>query len=161
MTKESSEGRLSDGRPRLVQASARLAEGREGVPSRSQKWIRESDRGSGTVVGIGLTALVGFLTVLVVFLGSAFCARADAQNAAQQAALAGAYLVVSPGSAPSNEVCSKAQRIVEANHGRLLRCSLKASDVVVEVGIQPSVGILPQMTAWAKAGPVECVSRNG
>lgn len=161
MAKESSKGRLFDENLRRVQLLVPLVKGWGSLLARSRKWVRKRDRGSGTVVGVGLMALVGFLAVLVVFLGSAFCARADVQNAAQQAALAGAYLAVSPGSAPSNEICSKAQRIAEANHGRLLRCSLKASDVVVEVGIQPSVGILPQMTSWAKAGPVKCVSRNG
>lgn len=119
------------------------------------------DRGSGSAAGIGLVALAAAGLFLAAVLGSAFIARSQAQTAADQAALAGAMYIQDKGAVSGEEACLSADAAARNNHADLTGCIVRDSNVTAEAGVSPFFRFLPRIHAKAKAGPVDCVSRNG
>ncbi len=122
---------------------------------------RGRDRGSGSAAGIGLVALAAAGLFLAAVLGSAFIARSQAQTAADHAALAGAMYIQDKGAVSRGEACLSADAAARNNHADLTGCIVRDSDVTAETGVSPFFRFLPRIHAKAKAGPVDCVSRNG
>ena len=108
---------------------------------------RAGDRGSGSVLAIGLIAALAVLTAVLVPLYSALAARSAVGTAADAAALAAADVAV--GLAPGNP-CEAAARVAEANAASVGACTVDGLVVTVRVG-RSVVGVM--VTATATAGP--------
>jgi secretion/DNA translocation related TadE-like protein len=128
--------------------------------SSGQRWWRGDgggpacwrDRGSGTVLALALSLLIGLGATAGVARGLAVAARHRANAAADLAALAGAAAALDgPGGA-----CTEAGRVARANGGRLDRCVVTGEVVEVRVARALALGRLGQWTAVgrARAGPV-------
>ena len=109
-----------------------------------------ADRGSGTVLMVGLVAVVLALFVAISLLGRAQSARGAAQTAADLAALAAAQQLVDGGAGPT-VACGTAREVVAANGAVLTGCSLLGHGVV-RVTCERSGG-LGAARASARAGP--------
>jgi secretion/DNA translocation related TadE-like protein len=112
---------------------------------------RGRDRGSITVVvlGVGLvTILLGLATAGV---AAAVLARHRARAAADAAALAGAAQAM----AGVSSACAAADSIAVANGATLTDCALDGWDVVVTVDVVPGpiIGLAGVASAAARAGP--------
>ena len=109
------------------------------------------DRGVATVWAAGAIAILMSLTVFGLHLGGAILARHQAQSAADLAALAGA------GSAVAGEqaACSRVRAVTERMRVRLVACSVREWDVLVQVTARPGgpLGGLGEATGQARAGP--------
>jgi secretion/DNA translocation related TadE-like protein len=114
-----------------------------------------SDRGGGTVLALGLSALVVLSATVGVVRGLAVLARHRAVAAADLAALAGAVAVLD-GPAVA---CAEADRVALANGGHLSRCVVAGEVVEVQVARALPLGRLGRWTAVgrARAGPVAAV----
>lgn len=116
--------------------------------------MTDSDDGSGTVLALG--AIGALLTTLVTALLVAGALRAahQARGAADLAALAAAQ-ESSLGSTPGH-ACAVGAEIAHRNGARLLRCSVGAGSVVTvdaAVAVPLRLGLVPEMTGRARAGP--------
>lgn len=132
------------------------------------------DRGSGTVLALGLVALLLMLLTAAAALGSAVLASERARTAADSAAIAGASAVNRlpgqaharpavgplPGSVPGplpasvpTDACSTAGRFARLNHAELVRCAVAGADVSVLVRVRPGFPGLGPAIATARAGP--------
>jgi secretion/DNA translocation related TadE-like protein len=110
-----------------------------------------NDRGSGTVLVLGLSLLVVLSAAAGVVRGLAVIARHRAEAAADLAALAGAAAALDgPGRA-----CAEAGDIAVANGGRLRSCVVAGEVVEVQVARDLPLGRLGQWSAVgrARAGP--------
>ncbi|MFJ5775059.1 Rv3654c family TadE-like protein [Streptomyces sp. NPDC093094] len=105
-----------------------------------------SDRGSATVWGIGVIAVLCAVFGGVLVLGQAVVVRQHAARAADMAALAAADHRPEGGTA----ACGHAARVARAQGARLVRCSLdgEISDVTAESARGPFTA-----EARARAGP--------
>jgi secretion/DNA translocation related TadE-like protein len=85
-------------------------------------------------------------------IGAARVGRHQARLAADAGALAGAVRAVEGRRA----ACDRAAQLVAANGGRLVECLVQGLDIVVraEVTVTPLPGLVRQVTAAARAGPV-------
>lgn len=117
-----------------------------------------AERGSGTVLTLGLVAVVCALMVGIALLGRAQCARTTAQTAADLAALAAAQDVRDAssgqfglGSGVSGAPCEVARQVARANDSSLTGCWLLDGGVVRVTTARP--GGLGAATASARAGP--------
>ncbi len=114
------------------------------------------DRGSASVLvlGVGLTVLLAGSAGA--WVGAAVVARHQAETAADLGALAGAQRSV----LGDRVACTRARRIVTANGGSVLACSVDGLDVTVRVGVGPPglAGRFSLATATARAGPVRAVA---
>lgn len=110
------------------------------------------DRGSATVWAAGAIAVLLSLAVFGLYLGGAMLARHHAQSAADLAALAGAGSAV----AGDRVACSRARLVTGRMRVRLVSCSVRGWDVLVQVSARPGapLGRLGEATAHARAGPV-------
>ncbi|MGI5246545.1 Rv3654c family TadE-like protein [Dactylosporangium sp. CA-139066] len=106
------------------------------------------DRGSASVVMLGVGLAVFLLTIGFVSAEGVVIARHRARNAADAGALAGALSAVR-GSAGA---CAEAARLVAANGGRLASCKVAGPVVTVDVEVRAPVGLTASATA--RAGPV-------
>jgi secretion/DNA translocation related TadE-like protein len=108
-------------------------------------------RDGGSISLLMVMIGIGFVAALVVGLGlgGGRLARHRAQNAADAGALAGAVWAVDGPQA----ACVVARRVVTANDGRLVRCSVDGLDVRVTVEVRVADGT-PVGQASARAGPV-------
>ncbi|MGV8965998.1 MAG: pilus assembly protein TadG-related protein [Cellulomonas sp.] len=131
------------------------------------------DRGSGTVVAVGLVAVVLLLIGMISLLGRAQSARGAAQTAADLGALAAAQHLAGAsgrfggagGSGPvvgraepgagygsaAFEACGIAREVAAANGAVLSRCVLLGGGVVRVTATRP--GGLGAAIATARAGP--------
>lgn len=113
------------------------------------------DAGSGTVLVVGLVAVVASLAVALALLAQATVARHRAEAAADLAALAAADVLL--GRAPG-DACGRAERVAALNGARLVACR-PAGDgsVVVDAVVTPggAAGALGAARATARAGPAE------
>jgi secretion/DNA translocation related TadE-like protein len=114
------------------------------------------DRGSGTVLLLGVVAVVVVLAAGLGLLVSAQLARGRAQAAADLAALAAAdELRGGPaglGAAVGGSPCGVAGAVAERNGGRLISCRAEGLGVVrVQVAVGGRAGTA---SADARAGPV-------
>ncbi|MFG2166127.1 Rv3654c family TadE-like protein [Micromonospora chersina] len=84
-------------------------------------------------------------------LGAARCARHQARNAADFAALAGAARVLEG----AEEACGRAADLAAENGGRLTACRLDGLDVVAtaEVRVAPLPWLARTASATSRAGP--------
>ena len=127
----------------------------------------DRDRGSGTVLVLGLIAVVIVLTGFVAAVGISVIARHQAEAAADLAALAaaGSVSMMDPESLRGTtgwveSGCARALAVAEANGGKLIICqNLNDGSVFVEVAV--TVRVLPRLlvtdgalsaTARARAG---------
>lgn len=109
------------------------------------------DRGMATVWAAGVIAVLMSLTVFGLHLGGVILARHHAESAADLAALAGAGSVV----AGEGYACARARQVTDRMRVRLVSCSARGWDMLVQVAARPGgpAGSLGEATARARAGP--------
>jgi secretion/DNA translocation related TadE-like protein len=105
------------------------------------------DRGSGSVLAVGLIAAIAVLTAVLVPLYSALATRSSVGVAADAAALAAADVAV--GIAPGIP-CETARRVVSAQGAALTSCAVDGLIVTV-VASRRILGV--DVVAAATAGP--------
>ncbi|MDO4242891.1 MAG: pilus assembly protein TadG-related protein [Actinomyces sp.] len=114
----------------------------------------EAERGSGTVLALGLIGVLVALALAVAAIIQAQAAAGRARSAADLAALAGAtalHSVLAPA-----DPCATAARVARANGAALEACTFRGEDVVVAVSVEAEVlGFPRQARAQARAGPVD------
>lgn len=111
----------------------------------------EGERGSGTVLAAGLTAVAATIAVAVSAIGAVDVARARAQAAADGAALAAALAEAGlRQSAPCQEAAALAARM----DARLLECETNSGHARVRVSVPAlaAAGVW-EVSAHAHAGP--------
>lgn len=114
----------------------------------------EGERGSGTVLVLGVIGVLLVLAVGVVALIQAQAAAGRARLAADLAALGGATALNSI-TAPADP-CAVAGGVARANGAALGSCTVAGEDVVVEAAVRVQVlGAGRTATAAARAGPVD------
>jgi len=114
------------------------------------------ERGAGTVLVIGLVAVVVTLAGLLSVLARAQGARLQARTAADLSALAAASVLLAPPGVvladPSvARACDLAREVVQRNGATMTRCSVLDHGVVEVWTTRPTV--LGAATAVAWAGP--------
>ncbi|WP_122261161.1 Rv3654c family TadE-like protein [Ornithinimicrobium cerasi] len=118
------------------------------------------ERGSGTVLAVGLVAVVSTLLLAGLLVAAVAVAGQQARTAADLAALAAAGQVVHGGDEPTT--CAVARQVAERNGGGLTGCSVvgpaKAEPgplgTVEVVVTRPVAGTAWEVTARARAGGV-------
>jgi secretion/DNA translocation related TadE-like protein len=113
---------------------------------------RDSERGAGTALLLGVVAVVLLLGLALAALGAAQRARETAQASADLGALAAATALRS-----GHDPCEIARAAVTRNRGTLAGCVTEAGGVVGVTATRAAVG-LPgwpggQARATARAGP--------
>ena len=112
------------------------------------------ERGSGTVLVLGVIGVLLALAVGVAALIRAQAAAGRARLAADLAALGGATALNSI-TAPADP-CAVAGGVARANGAALSSCAVTGEDVVVEAAVRVQVlGVDRTATAAARAGPVD------
>lgn len=110
------------------------------------------DRGAASifVLAVGLVLVAGGMAGAAI--GTARVGRAEARNAADLGALAGAAWAIYGAEA----ACGRATRLVGANGGRVTSCVVSGLEIVVavEVMLQPMPGLARRAAATARAGPI-------
>ncbi|PFG20695.1 Rv3654c family TadE-like protein [Serinibacter salmoneus] len=106
-----------------------------------------SERGSGTVLVVGLLGVAAALLIPLVLLASIAGARATAQGAADLAAIAGATAWHDHG---GGAPCAVAGRVLVEHGAYLVSCEVSGEDVVVTAAVPTRVG---DARATARAGP--------
>ena len=109
------------------------------------------ERGSATVVMLGVIASVLMLTISGLLLASAVLASHRARAAADLAALAAAGVLMR--GEPALAACQSAAQVAEANHGRVQRCIASGTEVRLSVAVPAGVKGVGVATARARAGP--------
>jgi len=143
--------------PREPGARGAGALGTRSAPTlRDRSWF--DDRGSGTVLTLGLVAVVLVLFTAIALLGRAQSARGAAQAAADLGALAAAQQLLDgpgagsgPASGAGGEACAIAREVAAANAAHLTGCVL-LPEGVVRVTTERRGG-LGNARASARAGP--------
>ena len=112
------------------------------------------ERGSGTVLVVGVIAVLLAAALGVSGLIQAQAAAGRSRAAADLAALGGATAlssIVAPG-----DPCEAASRVARANGAEVTTCSVTGEDVVVEVSVEARVlGVSRPAVSSARAGPVD------
>ncbi|MFH5824958.1 Rv3654c family TadE-like protein [Georgenia sp. AZ-5] len=113
-----------------------------------------ADRGSGTVLALGLICVLVVLTFAVVGLARAVHARGTAQTAADLGALAAAQALHDPAGA-RGEPCALAAGVVRANGAEPAGCRVAGAvvDVSARVTVLGQVDGVLVARASARAGP--------
>lgn len=126
------------------------------VRKRAAGDVFRRERGSASILVLGLGLAVVLVGVGISWLGAAIIARHQAETAADLGALAGAQRSV----LGDRAACARARRIVTANEGSVLACSVDGLDITVRVGVGPPVLAerFPLATATARAGPLRAVA---
>jgi secretion/DNA translocation related TadE-like protein len=109
------------------------------------------ERGSVTVVMIGVIAVVLVMTTSGLLLTSAVLASHRARAASDLAALAAAGALMRGG--PASEACQLAARVAAVNHARIHQCTAAGTEVRLSVTVPASVSRLGVATARSRAGP--------
>jgi secretion/DNA translocation related TadE-like protein len=109
------------------------------------------ERGSATVVMLGMVAAVLMLTVSGLLLASAVLASHRARAAADLAALAAAGLLIR--GAPAGAACESAAQVAALNHARVDQCLASGTEVRIVVAVTAGVKGLGVATARSRAGP--------
>ncbi len=117
--------------------------------------IDERERGSGTVIAVGVAGLIASLLVLGLLLAGAVLAVHRARSAADLAAIGAARTVLLGGD--QARACREADSLVRANDAQMDSCSVRGDDVTVDASVQLPSALRPlghtRATARAKAGP--------
>ncbi len=108
----------------------------------------KDDGGSASVLVLGAAALMLTVSVPVVLTASLLSAHRQAVRAADLAALAGAQHSLQD----AGTACAWAERVAEANGGRLRGCALAKGVLEVEVVVRSSIELLPETSARSRAG---------
>ena len=111
---------------------------------------RMPDRGSASVLAVGVIGILVALTAGALVLAGAVRASHQARLGADLAAIAGAQLLRDGGSA--SQACSAAASMAMTNGGSLVACSVGAAEVSVTVSVRSTAWPAPA-TAKARAGP--------
>jgi secretion/DNA translocation related TadE-like protein len=117
-----------------------------------ERGVAGRDGGAGTVLALGLVAVLASVLLLGAALGAAVLARHRAAAAADLAALAAADRSVGRASGPA---CATAARVAVTNDALLVGCRVAADgSVLVEVRVElpPPWGRLGTASARARAG---------
>src|SRR5450759_5375169 len=101
------------------------------APARGAGRHRPDDRGSTTVVMLGVIGAVFLLTISGLVLASAVLASHRARAAADLAALAAAGVLMR--SEPTGAACAAGAQVAMANHARLRQCIASATEVRLSV----------------------------
>lgn len=110
------------------------------------------DRGAASVLVLAVGLVLVGVAAIVVIGGAARVARHQARVAADFGALAGGGHTVEGQAA----ACAVALRYVEANHARMLGCTVDGLEIVVRAEVR--LGIYPaSAVAASRAGPVSAV----
>ena len=116
--------------------------------------VMVDERGSGTVLVLGIIAVLLAMAVCAGGLIQAQAAAGKARSAADLAALGGATALSSV-VAPS-EPCETAGRVARANGAEVTVCTVVGEDVVVEVSVRTRVlGVVREAVSTARAGPAD------
>lgn len=107
-----------------------------------------NERGSGTVMAVGLILLGITLMLGVAQIAVAAAGASAAHGAADLAAITGATDVLTGGSG-----CSKAQEYAAKNHAQLVSCQVNGWMVRIEVVKPLGFGLVSEARARAQAGP--------
>lgn len=113
----------------------------------TRRGVLTTDRGSGSVLAVGLIAVIAVLTAVLVPLSSALATRSSVGVAADAAALAAADVAV--GIAPGIP-CDAARRVASAHGAALKSCAVDGL-VVTVVASRRILGV--DVMATATAGP--------
>jgi secretion/DNA translocation related TadE-like protein len=111
------------------------------------------DEGAGTVLAVGVVALLGTLILAGSALGAAVVSRHQAASAADLAALAGADRALGRA---AGEPCQAAANVARANSTELTACRVDADGsvtVTVQVRLPSPWTTLGQAQARSRAGP--------
>ena len=123
---------------------------RSPVPDRAPLRCRPSERGSGTVLALGLGLAVIMAVVLLLLLAQSAVAASRAAAAADLAALAGADAARG---ITSGEPCAVAREVALKNNAAMVACS-ERPDATVQVRTELGAGpFLGAATGLARAGP--------
>ncbi|WP_186526238.1 Rv3654c family TadE-like protein [Leekyejoonella antrihumi] len=117
-----------------------------------------AERGSATVLVVGLIGVLVVCLAGVCALLSAVQASHRARAAADMSALAGAGALLDP--AGAGAPCPVAMAYAARNGGRTLRCAVDGETVTVEVAVSSGWPGLGDATARARAGPSPQDSRQ-
>ncbi len=143
--------RLSDGAGRAERWKAM----ERGPGSMTVTSDRRRDRGSATVLVIGVLGVLVLVGGAAVMVGTAVVATHRAATAADLAALAGAVALRDAGS--TTAACSAARRQTTHNGGILLRCSVGVdASVTVHCAVATRLvgpGLPTSVERAARAGP--------
>jgi len=112
--------------------------------------VADGDRGSGTVLLVGVVAVAVALLAAMALLVGAERARAGAQAAADLAALAAAARLVD--GAAAGGPCAVAAAVATRNGARLVACRPGDGGVVTVTAARPAAGV-GTARATARAGP--------
>jgi secretion/DNA translocation related TadE-like protein len=122
------------------------------APSPDPPWPRRGwasgERGAATLIALALSALVAIAVLVAADLGALAVARAQAQTAADLAALA----AVTP--ADHGQAANRAGEVAAANGTRMTRCGCQPMEAVV--GVRRRVLLVPfgvpvEVRAYARA----------
>ncbi|WP_430868267.1 Rv3654c family TadE-like protein [Demequina aurantiaca] len=112
------------------------------------------DRGAGSLLAIGLLAVVGMVAMMAAALGGVAVVQVRAQGVADLAALTGAHesrATAVLASRATGSACDSAGAVAQANGARVESCLVSIdTSVQVEVRIATAWG---QARASARAGP--------
>lgn len=108
-------------------------------------------RGSTTVVMLGVIASVLMLTITGLMLASAVLASHRARAAADLGALAAAGVLMRGG--PVIAACESAAQVAARNHGRLLACIASGTEVRLRVAVVAGLTGVGVAGARSRAGP--------
>ena len=111
------------------------------------RWLGE-ERGSGTVMAIGVVLLGLSLLLGVAQVGVAAAGSAAAHRAADLAAIAGATSVLTGG-----DGCGAAGEYATKNGARLRSCSVNGWMVTVRVSKPLNFGLVGEAVSESRAGP--------
>lgn len=108
-------------------------------------------RGSATVVMLGVIGSVLVLTISGLMLASAVLASHRARAAADLGALAAAGVLMRGG--PAVAACQSASQVAEKNHALVRQCVASGTEVRLKVSVVAGVTGLGMATARSRAGP--------
>lgn len=109
------------------------------------------ERGSATVVMLGVIGSVLMLTISGLLLASAVLASHRARASADLAALAAAAVLMR--GEPAHAACESAARVAALNHGRVQQCIVAGTEVRLSVAVSAGVQGVGVATARSRAGP--------
>ncbi|MDR2379693.1 MAG: pilus assembly protein TadG-related protein [Bifidobacteriaceae bacterium] len=111
----------------------------------------DAERGSGTVLAIGLVGALAMSLVAVAAVGQAVLANQRAVSAADLAALAGAQALID--GLDATEACAAADTVATAMNADLIGCVPTGStnELRVDCAVQVQLGVLGARSARATA----------
>lgn len=114
----------------------------------------KGDRGSGTLLGVGLVLVLSLFLGSISVLGKVIVTQSKAQTASDLSALAGASAF--SGAMAASSPCSVVEVVATKNSAQVESCVSIGSDVVVEVSVASGVPLYPKISSRSKAGPASC-----